>query len=160
MERISRHEMLLEMAVVAAKRSTCLRRKVGALAAIDGRPLVIGYAGAAHGDPHCTQVGCLIDSQTGACVRTQHAEANVIAFAARKGISLEGASLYCTTSPCLVCAKLILSAGIREVGYLEKYRVTDGEDYLLEHRFNCWGLSSIAAESLLQGLHPRPENAR
>ena len=137
MNRFTRQEMLLEMALSAAKRSTCLRKQVGAVAALDGRPVAIGYAGSAPGDPHCTDIGCLIDPVTGACVRTQHAEANLVAFAARKGISLEGSECYLTVSPCLVCAKLLYSAGIIRVYYLEEYRLTDGILFLRERKVPC-----------------------
>lgn len=129
--RISRDAMLMEMAIIAAKRSTCLRRQVGAVIAFEGRILTLGYAGSPPGMPHCEDVGCLIGPH-GGCVRTQHAEINAITFAARKGISLEGSSLYTTLSPCLHCAKAIISAGIISVMYLEKYWITEGIDLLAE----------------------------
>lgn len=134
--RISRDQMLMEMAITASKRSTCNRKHVGAIIAIEGRPISVGYAGAPSGLPHCLEHGCLTGPD-GGCIRTQHAEANAIAFAARKGISTEKATLYTTVSPCLACAKLILNAGIGEVWYLEKYRKTDGIDLLAQRDVLC-----------------------
>lgn len=128
-ERISRDQMLMEMAIIASKRSTCVRKHVGAIIAIEGRPVSVGYAGAPSGLPHCLEHGCL-KGPDGGCIRTQHAEANAIAWAARKGIATEKATLYTTVSPCLACAKLIVNAGITDVWYLERYRKTDGLELL------------------------------
>lgn len=130
-DRISRDQMLMEMAITASKRSTCNRKHVGAIVAIDGRPVSVGYAGAPSGLPHCLERGCLPGPDEG-CIRTQHAEANAIAWSARKGISTENATLYTTVSPCLACAKLIINAGINWVWYLEPYRKTEGLDLLLK----------------------------
>lgn len=129
MERISRDQMLMEMAITASKRSTCMRKHVGAIIAVDGRPVSVGYAGAPAGLPHCLDHGCL-SGPDGGCIRTQHAEANAIAFAARKGIATERATLYTTVSPCLACAKLIINAGIKDIWYLERYRKTEGIELL------------------------------
>jgi dCMP deaminase len=130
-ERISRDQMLMEMALTASKRSTCNRKHVGAIIAIEGRPVSVGYAGAPAGLPHCLEHGCLAGPD-GGCIRTMHAEANAIAFAARKGIATERATLYTTVSPCLACAKLIINAGIIDVWYLELYRKQEGLDLLSE----------------------------
>lgn len=127
--RISRDQMLMEMAITASKRSTCNRKHVGAIIAVEGRPVSVGYAGAPSGMPHCLDIGCL-PGPDGGCIRTQHAEANAIAWAARKGIPTERAELYTTVSPCLACAKLIINAGVRHVWYLEQYRKTDGLELL------------------------------
>lgn len=135
-DRISRDKMLMEMAITASKRSTCSRKHVGAIVAIEGRPISVGYAGAPAGLPHCLEYGCLAGPD-GGCIRTQHAEANAIAFAARKGIATEGATLYTTVSPCLACAKLIINAGILVVHYLEQYRKTEGIDLLHSVGVNC-----------------------
>lgn len=135
-ERISRDQMLMEMAIIASKRSTCNRKHVGALIAIDGRPVSVGYAGAPSGLPHCLEHGCL-PGPDGGCIRTQHAEANAIAFAARKGISTERATLYTTVSPCLACAKLIINAGIDVVWFLELYRKTEGIKLLEQLGIAC-----------------------
>jgi len=123
MERISRHHMLMQMAMTASLRSTCQRKQVGALLAIDGRPISIGYGGAPSHFPHCDESICDL---TKPCTRTVHAEANAIAFAARKGIATEGSALYCTLAPCLDCAKLLINSGVLHVNYLETYRNSDG----------------------------------
>ena len=124
-ERITRDAMLMEMAVAAAKRSTCLRRRVGAIIAKDGRVLSIGYAGSPSGEPHCIDEGCLIGPD-GGCIRTVHAEANAILWAAKHGIRVNGTTMYCTDSPCLACARAIVNAGIAEVKYVREYRILEG----------------------------------
>ena len=117
--RISRDEMLMGIALVVKQRSTCLRRQVGAVVALDGRIISTGYNGAPSHVPHCTPAKC---NETTPCLDTIHAEANAIAFAARNGISTNGASLFTTATPCRECAKLIINAGIIEVVYDELYR--------------------------------------
>jgi len=79
----------------------------------------MGYNGAPSGLPHCTEETCGPDHP---CTRTVHAEANVIAFAAKRGISTDGSTLYTTVSPCNDCAKLIINAGVRSVLFWESYR--------------------------------------
>lgn len=114
--------MLIEMLHAVAKRSSCLRLQVGALIVRDGRVLSIGYNGTPAGKPHCTTETCNAEKP---CTSTLHAEANAIAYAARHGIALEGTWLYCTYSPCLSCAKLILSAGITLLAFENLYRDED-----------------------------------
>lgn len=127
--RISRPQMFVEILNIVKQRSTCARAQVSALVIKDNRVVSMGYGGAPSGLPHCTEVGCEI-GPSGGCIRTIHAEANAIAFAARHGISIEGAELWCSLSPCLDCAKLIINSGIVKVVYLEEYRKTDGIDLL------------------------------
>lgn len=129
--RLSREGMLMQMAVIASMRSTCIRKQVGAVIAHRGRVISLGYAGAPAGMPHCLDYGCL-PGPDGGCIRTVHAEANAIAYAARAGIACDGATMYCTVSPCLICAKLIINAGIITLLYKEKYRLTDGLDLLIQ----------------------------
>lgn len=127
MERIGRNDLLMSIANLMSARSTCNRLHVGALIAKDGRIISSGYAGAPSGLPHCDPAVCNADNP---CDRTVHAEAGAIAFAARKGLAVEGATLYCTHCPCLSCAKLIINAGIVEVYYQTPYRLTEGLDLL------------------------------
>lgn len=127
--RINRHQMLMEMAEVAAKRSTCLRRQVGAIIAVDGSPVSVGYAGAPPGFPHCTPETCNADHP---CTNTTHAEANAIARAARLGMRIEKAILYSTLSPCDSCAKLILAAGIGMMIFRDQYRISDPIGLLIQ----------------------------
>lgn len=126
--------MLMEMAMTASKRGTCLRRQVGAVIAREGRVLSLGYVGAPAGLPHCRPETC---SKENPCERTIHAEANAIAFAAREGIALDDSVMYCTASPCLHCAKLIINSGIVEVIYFEEYRVTDPINLLRQAGIRC-----------------------
>jgi len=126
-ERPTRDQALMAVARIMAARSTCNRRQVGAVLAVDGRILSTGYAGAPSGLPHCSPSVCDL---TTPCTRTVHAEANAIAFAARNGIRMEGATLYTTLSPCIDCAKLLINSGVKKVVYAEQYRTTDGLDLL------------------------------
>lgn len=119
MDRVSREEMLIEIAHVVSKRSTCQRLAVGAVIAREGRVLSIGYAGVPPGVAHCNILDCDVSQP---CTRTVHAEANAIVFAAKHGIPIEGSDLYCTHSPCESCTNLILNAGIKMVYYAELYR--------------------------------------
>jgi len=129
LERISRDDMNMNIACIVSKRSTCARAQVGAVAVKHNRVVSIGYGGAPSGMPHCTEVGC-VRGEDGGCISTIHAEANVIAFSAKFGISLDGAVLYTTISPCYDCAKLIINSGIKEVVYLVEYRKTEGIELL------------------------------
>lgn len=129
-KRITRQEMFVEILGVVKKRSTCARAQVSALIVKDNRIISTGYGGSPSGLPHCVDVGCEI-GENGGCIRTIHAEANAIAFAARQGISTDGSELWCSMSPCLDCAKLIINSGISRVYYLEAYRKRDGIKLLL-----------------------------
>lgn len=115
--------MLMWFAHIASFRSTCNRLHVGAVIAIDGRVVSTGYAGAPSGMPHCSPESCSVEHP---CTRTVHAEAGAISYAARKGIGIEGAVLYCTHAPCENCAKLIINSGIKHVYYETPYRKTEG----------------------------------
>lgn len=133
--RPSRDELCMQIAQLVAHRGTCSRAKVGAAIARDGRILVTGYNGPPAGLPHCTDPGgCnnLDRVAEGGCVRAVHAEANAIAYAARYGISTQGADLYCTHLPCRKCAELVVNSGIRAVYYDLDYRVKDGLNLLTQ----------------------------
>lgn len=123
--RLSRDQMLMEVARVVAFRGTCTRAFIGAVIAKDGRIISSGYVGAPAGAPHCSDVGCEIGTHNG-CIRTVHAESNAIAFAAKFGSSTDGATLYTTLSPCNDCAKLIINSGIKRVVYHNEYRDSRG----------------------------------
>jgi len=117
--RITRDEMLMQFATIAAQRGTCRKAQVGAILAREGRVVSQGYVGSPPGFPHCTEYGCI--GAGGHCMRTIHAEMNAILFAARNGIRTENTELYTTHSPCWVCAKAIVTAGIRRVVYGEGF---------------------------------------
>jgi dCMP deaminase len=129
--RLSRAEMFVGILEVVKKRSTCTRAQVSALIVRENRIISMGYGGSPSGLPHCIDVGCKI-GENGGCIRTIHAESNAIAFSSRHGISVEGAELWCSLSPCLDCAKLLINSGISSVYFLEKYRKTDGIELLIE----------------------------
>ena len=117
----------MTLAAVAATRSTCLRRHVGAVIVRDGQVIGTGYNGSPKGTPHCSETGCLrsvLNIPSGErqeMCRGSHAEMNAIAQAASVGVSTAGAVLYCTHSPCAFCSKAIINAGIRRVVYLNSY---------------------------------------
>ena len=117
----------MDITCLVAERSTCLRRKVGAIAVKDKRILATGYNGAPAGVPHCLEVGCLREQlgipsgQRHEICRGLHAEQNVIIQAAVHGISLKGAEIYCTHQPCLICTKMLINCGITKVYFLESY---------------------------------------
>ena len=128
-DRVTRDDVLMKTAELWALRSTC-KKANGAVISKDGRIISIGYNGSPPGTPHCIDVGCLPDRE-GGCIRTIHAELNAVAWAARIGVSTYGATVHCTTSPCLVCAKALIAAGIQEVVYRDLYRNPAGLDLLL-----------------------------
>ena len=120
-------DYFLEMAHVVARRSTCLRRHVGALLVRDKRILATGYNGAPSGLPHCEQVGCLRDAmgipsgERQELCRGLHAEQNAIIQAALHGVDTRDSVLYCTTQPCVTCAKMLINAGVERVVYHGDY---------------------------------------
>jgi len=111
-------EYFLKIAMVVAERSTCLRHHMGAIAVRNRQILSTGYNGAAAGLKDCLELGCLRDQQqipSGTrheICRAIHAEQNAIIQAARHGVSLEGATMYCTHTPCILCAKMMVNARI------------------------------------------------
>ena len=125
--RPSWDEYFMEMAELARKRTTCIRRGVGAVIVKDNRVIATGYNGVPKGITHCSEAGCL-RQQLGVpsgkmheLCRGVHAEQNAIIQAAAMGHAIEGATLYCTTQPCTVCTKMIINAGIRRVVVKEAY---------------------------------------
>jgi dCMP deaminase len=112
---------------LVSSRSTCIRRKVGAVLVKEKRILCSGYNGAPSKVPHCREVGCLRDQlkvpsgEKHELCRGVHAEQNAIIQAAYHGIPVNGADLYCTHQPCSICAKMIINAGIKIVYYKEGY---------------------------------------
>lgn len=132
--RITRETMFLEICETIRNRSTCKRGKVGCVIVKDSRIVSMGYNGAPPGAPHCFELGCEVEENNheAGCQRSIHAEANAIAFAARAGVSTEGGEIYCTHAPCLKCAQLIVSAGVKGVHYRTEYRRPEGVSLLRE----------------------------
>lgn len=139
MKRTQRELMLMRTADLWAEKGTCSRLQVGAVFAREGRILVQGYNGAPAGLPHCDHsCDCALPpyrdrdhhlpncNSLQPCERAVHAEQNGIAWAAREGVGLKGAEVYCTHEPCINCARSIINAGINRVFYREPYRLHDG----------------------------------
>ena len=120
-------DYFLEITQVVAKRSTCLRRQVGAILVKDKHILATGYNGAPQGLAHCEKVGCLRKAmnipsgERHELCRALHAEQNAIIQAAVQGISIKDSTLYCTASPCSLCAKMLINAGVERVVYRGVY---------------------------------------
>lgn len=138
MERPSTDKYFMDMARLAATRSTCLRRKVGAVIVKDNHVLSTGYNGAPRGVSHCEDAGCMrakmnIPSGTRhELCRGVHAEQNAVTQAAYFGTSVKGAKIYTTTFPCSLCAKILINSGITEIIYDEGYMDDLSKDILSE----------------------------
>jgi dCMP deaminase len=125
-KRVGWNEYFMNIAEQAATRSTCDRKHVGAVIVRDRAILSTGYNGSLRGAPHCDEAGH--DMENGHCVRTVHAETNAVAQAAKHGVSIDGAEIYVTASPCLNCFKLVANCGIKTVYFKEFYfdeRITE-----------------------------------
>lgn len=142
----------MEFAKLAASRSTCVRkhgRKVGAVIVRDRQILATGYNGAPKGVSHCAEAGCLrdlrnVESGTHHEVcRGTHAEQNAICQAAYQGTSIKGALLYTTLSPCSICMKMIINAGISGVVMLEHYPDELSMEFAREAKIPVWELSEV-----------------
>lgn len=130
-ERPGWDEYFMDIAHVVARRGNCLRRRVAAVIVRDQRIVSTGYNGTPRGIRNCSEGGCArcasdapSGHSLGECICC-HAEENAIVQAAYHGISVKGGSLYCTTSPCLMCTKMIINAGLAEVVYENEYRFSD-----------------------------------
>jgi len=117
----------IDMAYLVSSRSTCLRRKVGAVIIKNNQVLSTGYNGAPKSVPHCSVTGCLREQmnvpsgERHELCRGIHAEQNAIIQAAVNGTSIQNAELYCTTQPCIICAKMIINSEIKRVFVAESY---------------------------------------
>ena len=116
---ITKHEYYMQLAEVTAIRSTCDRAMVGAIIVKNDSVVATGYNGSVKGAPHCDDIGHQIEN--GHCVRTVHAELNAILQAAKNGVGIDGASIYCTLYPCGECQKAIINSGIKKVYYRNNY---------------------------------------
>lgn len=127
MERPSWNEYFMDITRLVARRSTCMRRQVGAVMVKEKNILATGYNGTPSGIKHCDETGCLREQlqvpsgERHELCRGLHAEQNAIIQAARHGVNISGSTLYCTNSPCIICTKMLINAGIRNVVYLEGY---------------------------------------
>ena len=145
-------EYFMKIAHLVAERSTCTRRRVGAIIVKDKRIISTGYNGAPRGLKHCLEVGCLREQmgipsgERQELCRGAHAEQNAIIQAASSGVSMDGATMYCTTAPCSTCAKMIINAGIRRLVLGERYPDALGETLVGE----------AGIEAGYQVLEPKP----
>jgi dCMP deaminase len=127
-QRLGWDEYFMQMAELTAKRSTCLRRQVGAVIVKDKHVVASGYNGAPTGLSHCDELGGCLRQQLGVpsgqrheLCRALHAEQNAIIQAAAQGNSIDGASIYVTNHPCIICAKMIINAGIQRIVVKDGY---------------------------------------
>lgn len=161
--RISRDTMFTMICQVVAQRSTCWRSQVGAVIVKEGRVVSMGYNGPVSGMPACEDLPNVRECPTegtfslwkenhplmcqgAGCTRSLHAETNAIAFAARAGVAVEGCTMYCTMSPCINCAKVIVNSGIKKLVYMEEYRDTTGLDLLKSAGITVVHLDAIDGE--------------
>jgi dCMP deaminase len=134
--RLSWDDYFMEITELVSRRSTCLRRQVGALLVRDRQILASGYNGAPSGLTHCEEVGCLREAneipsgERHELCRGLHAEQNAIIQAANHGVSLKESTLYTTTHPCIICTKMIINAGVRRVVYQDGYADALAQDMI------------------------------
>lgn len=135
----------MSIAETVATRSTCVRRQIGAIIVRDRMILTTGYNGAPRGVAHCTETGCIRNKlnipsgERHELCKAVHSEQNAIIQAARHGISICGGDMYVTTFPCVICAKMIINAGLKTVFYTGEYSEGYGKDMALEY-FNEAGI--------------------
>ena len=125
---ISWDEYFMEIAEIVKTRSTCMRRQIGAVIVKDNRIITTGYNGAPSGCRHCTEIGTcyrqehnIPSGERHEMCRALHAEQNAIIQAARIGNTTDGATIYVTNQPCVICAKMCINAGIRRIVYKDSY---------------------------------------
>ncbi len=137
-DRPSWETYFMDITILVAKRSTCKRRAVGAVLVKDKRLLSTGYNGAPSHLKHCLDIGCLREElkvpsgEKHELCRGIHAEQNAIVQAAFHGVSIRGATLFCTNLPCAICAKMIINAGIDKIYFNEGYADSMSKEMLKE----------------------------
>lgn len=143
-------EYFMDIARLVASRSTCLRRQVGAVMVKDKNILTTGYNGTPSGISHCAVTGCLRQQmnvpsgERHELCRGLHAEQNAIIQAAKHGVNIDGATLYCTNSPCIICSKMLINAGVKQIVYREGYPDDLSQAMLREARIDCRQFESFA----------------
>ena len=139
-KRPSWDEYFMSIAELVGSRGTCSRGRSGCVIVKDKRILVTGYVGSPAGLPHCDEVGHEMHKVTRTdeldstehCVRTAHAEQNAIAQAAKMGVSIDGATLYCHMTPCYTCAKLLINSGIKRIIAMKDYHASKRSKEIFE----------------------------
>ena len=138
MNRPTWDEYFMKITFLVAERSTCMRRKVGAVIVKDKKIVSTGYNGAPKGLKHCLEIGCLREEmgipsgERHELCRGAHAEQNAIIQAAGSGTNMDSATMYCTDSPCSTCTKMIINSGIRRLVLGKKYPDELGEKLIEE----------------------------
>jgi dCMP deaminase len=151
MERPTWEEYFMEIARLVARRSTCLRRQVGAVMVKGKNIVATGYNGTPSGITHCSEVGCLRQKlgvpsgERHELCRGLHAEQNAIIQAAKHGTNIAGSTLYCTNSPCIICTKMIINSGVERIVYSEGYPDTLSMEMLAES-----GIEVLSFEEILR----------
>ena len=137
-ERVPLEEYFMKIAHVVAERSTCFRNNVGAVIVKNKHIISTGYNGAPRGLDHCLDIGCyrkehnVPSGQKHELCRAVHAEQNAIIQASLNGASTEDGVLFCTHSPCIICAKMLINAKIKKVYYANEYADQSAMDYFKE----------------------------
>lgn len=137
-QRPSWDEYFIKIAELVKERSTCLRRRVGAVIVKENRILTTGYNGAPPGAKHCDEIGCLREAMSipsgerHELCRALHAEQNAVIQAAKYGIPIEGATIYTTTYPCVICAKILIASGIIRIVYRGGYPDELSKKFLMD----------------------------
>lgn len=156
----------MDIARLVAERSTCLRRHVGAVLVRDRRILCTGYNGPPHGVPHCDVAGCLrakLKLAAGERIeicRGIHAEQNALVQAAAFGISVRGATLYCTHEPCITCTKMLLNAGIGQFVVGEAYPDSLRQQMMRQAGGSLKLIDERGRKSSATRVERRPESSR
>lgn len=138
MKRPTWDEYFMKITHLVAERSTCMRRMVGAIIVKDKKIVSTGYNGAPKGLKHCLEIGCLREEmgipsgERHELCRGAHAEQNAIIQAAGSGTNMDGATMYCTDSPCSTCTKMIINSGIKRIVLGKKYPDELGEKMIAE----------------------------
>lgn len=138
MERPSWDQYFMDIAQLVASRSTCVRRKIGAVLVRDKRVIATGYNGAPSGITHCSKQGCLRDKlnipsgERHELCRGIHAEQNALIQAALHGVSTNNSTLYCTHQPCILCSKLLINGGVKKVFFRGEYPDQLAKELLVE----------------------------
>jgi dCMP deaminase len=150
--RPSWDEYFLRIAEEVSNRSTCLRRHVGAVLVKERRILATGYNGAPSGIRHCAEAGCtrellaIPSGERHELCRGLHAEQNALLQAAYHGVAVGGAVVYSTHQPCVVCAKMLINAGVREINYMTGYPDPLAEELLAEAAVLLRCLAPVSSE--------------
>jgi len=149
------HTYFMNMAKLASTRSTCLRRKVGAIIVKNNQIISTGYNGSPKRISHCADTGCLREKlnipsgERHELCRGVHAEQNAVIQAAIYGISLQGASVYCTNQPCVICSKMIINAEISNIYIEEEYPDQLAQEMLQEAGIEMYKITDNQIKKIL-----------